>query len=89
MFKMQVNIYFTLQMDSDEEAALSVIIVATFTENIKREKGRRRKEWVKLWLQRRNSHGFHSWLLRELGLEEQVFVILLHQIQTFFCFSVF
>ena len=57
---MQVNIYFTLQMDSDEEAALSVIIVATFTENIKREKGRRRKEWVKLWLQRRNSHGFHS-----------------------------
>ena len=60
MFKMQVNIYFTLQMDSDEEAALSVIIVATFTENIKREKGRRRKEWVKLWLQRRNSHGFHS-----------------------------
>ena len=60
MFKMQVNIYFTLQMDSDEEAALSVIIVATFTENIKREKGRKRKEWVKLWLQRRNSHGFHS-----------------------------
>ena len=60
MFKMQVNIYFTLQMDSDEEAALSVITVATFTENIKREKGRRRKEWVKLWLQRRNSHGFHS-----------------------------
>ena len=60
MFKMQVNIYFTLQMDSDEEAALSVTIVATFTENIKREKGRRRKEWVKLWLQRRNSHGFHS-----------------------------
>ena len=60
MFKMQVNIYFTLQMDSDEEAALSVIIVATFTENIKREKGRRRKEWFKLWLQRRNSHGFHS-----------------------------
>ena len=57
---MQVNIYFTLQMDSDEEAALSVTIVATFTENIKREKGRRRKEWVKLWLQRRNSHGFHS-----------------------------
>ena len=60
MFKMQVNIYFTLQMDSDEEAALSVIIVATFTENIEREKARRRKEWVKLWLQRRNSHGFHS-----------------------------
>ena len=31
---------------------------------------KRRKEWVKPWLQRRNTHGFYSQLLSELHLEE-------------------
>ena len=31
---------------------------------------KRRKEWVKPWLQRRNTHGFYSQLLSELRLEE-------------------
>ena len=38
-------------MDSDEEAALAAIIIATITENIKHKKWRKRKEWVKPWLQ--------------------------------------
>ena len=45
-------------MDSDEKAALTAIIIATFTENNKRKKKSKRKEWVKPWLQRRNDHGF-------------------------------
>ena len=53
-------------MDSDEDAALAAIIIANFTENIKRKKRRQRTEWVKSWLQRQNSYGFHSQLLREL-----------------------
>ena len=57
-------------MDSDEEAAFAVIIITTFTENIKRKR-RKRKKRVKPWLQRRNSHCFHSQLLRELRLEEK------------------
>ena len=56
-------------MDSDGKVALAAIIIATFTENIKRKKRRTRKEWVKPWLQRPNSHGFHSQFLRELGQE--------------------
>ena len=40
-------------MDSDEEAALIAIIIDTFTENIKRKKRRKRKEWMKPWFQRR------------------------------------
>ena len=31
---------------------------------------KRRKEWVKPWLQCRNTHGFYSQLLSELRLEE-------------------
>ena len=43
-------------MDSDEEAALAAIIIAKFKENIKRKKRRKSKDWLKPWLQRRNSH---------------------------------
>ena len=38
-------------MDSDEEAGLVAIIIATFTGNIKRKKRKKRKEWIKLWFQ--------------------------------------
>ena len=58
-------------MGSDEEVALAAVIIATFIENHKCKKRRKRKEWVKPWLQRRNSHGFYSQLLCELRLEEK------------------
>ena len=32
-----------------------------------------RKEWVKPWLQRRNTHGFYSQLLSELHLEVEIY----------------
>ena len=47
-------------MDFDKEDALAAIIIATLAENIEGEKSRERKESVKPWIQRRNSHGFHS-----------------------------
>ena len=34
---------------------------------------KRRKEWVKPWLQRRNTHGSYSQLLSELRLEVELF----------------
>ena len=40
-------------MDSDEEAALIDIVIATFKENTNRKKRRKRKEWIKPWFQRR------------------------------------
>ena len=40
-------------MDSDEEAALIDIVIATFRENTNRKKRRKRKEWIKPWFQRR------------------------------------
>ena len=40
-------------MDSDEEAALIDIVIATFKENTDRKKRRKRKEWIKPWFQRR------------------------------------
>ena len=40
-------------MDSNEEAALVVMTLATFTGSIKCKKRRRRKEWIKPWFQRR------------------------------------
>ena len=40
-------------MDSDEEAALIGIVIATFKENTNRKKRRKRKEWIKPWFQRR------------------------------------
>ena len=49
------------------ETGLAAIIIATSTENIKRKKRRKRKEWVKPWLQGRNSHGFHLGNLRKLS----------------------
>ena len=36
----------------------------------KEDTEKRRKEWVKPWLQRRNTHGFYSQLLSELRSEE-------------------
>ena len=46
-------VLFTLQMDSEEEAALIDIVIATFKENTNRKKRRKRKEWIKPWFQRR------------------------------------
>ena len=67
-------------MNSEEEADLAAIVIATSTENIRREKRRKRKEWVNTWVQRRNSHEFYSQLRRELRLQEKDFAILLRQI---------
>ena len=67
-------------MDSEEEADLAAIVIATSTENIRREKRRKRKKWVNTWVQRQNSHEFYSQLRRELRLEEKDFAILLRQI---------
>ena len=67
-------------MDSEEEADLAAIVIATSTENIRREKRRKRKEWVNAWVKRRNLHEFYSQLRRELRLEEKDFAILLRQI---------
>ena len=67
-------------MDSEEEADLAAIVIATSTENIRREKRRKRQEWVNTWVQRQNSHEFYSQLRRELRLEEKDFAILLRQI---------
>ena len=58
-------------MDSDEEVAAAAMIVAICVENDERKKTRkRRKVWVKPWLQKRKSHGFYSQLLNELRLED-------------------
>ena len=67
-------------MESEEEADLAAIVIATSTENIRREKRRKRKEWVNTWVQRQNSREFYSQLRRELRLEEKDFAILLRQI---------
>ena len=47
--------------------AAAAIAVALCCEDDDEE---RRKDWVKPWLQRRNTHGFYSQLLSELCLEE-------------------
>ena len=65
-------------MNFEEEAAFAAIVIATSIENIKREKRRKKKEWVKPLVQRQNSHEFYSQLRRELRLEEKNFAILLH-----------
>ena len=67
-------------MESEKEADLAAIVIATSTENIRREKRRKRKEWVNAWVKRRNLHEFYSQLCRELRLEEKGFAILLRQI---------
>ena len=50
-------------MDSDEEAGLVAIIIATFTGNIKRKKRKRRKEWIKPWFQWRQHIPETFWFL--------------------------
>ena len=60
-----------MSIDSDEEAALAAVTTAIFTGNIKHKKGGRKKNGFKPWLQRQNSYGSHSRLLRELRLEEK------------------
>ena len=58
-------------MDSDDEVAAAAIIIALCSKTNGKEKTRkRRKDWVKSWLQRRESRGFYSQLLSELRLEE-------------------
>ena len=58
-------------MDSNEQAALAAIIIATFTEDNERKKRRNRNTWVKSWFQKRNSHEFHSQIVRKLRLEKK------------------
>ena len=57
--------------DSDEEVAIAIIL-AIYSEPDKRKlrKKRKRIQWVKNWLQKRDTHGFYSQLLGELRLEE-------------------
>ena len=58
-------------MDSDEEVAAAAMIIAICVENDERKKTRkRRKVWVKPWLQKRKVHVFYSQLLNELRLED-------------------
>ena len=49
------------------KVAAAAIAVALCCEE---DNEKRRKEWVKPWLQCRNTHGFYSQLLSELRLEE-------------------
>ena len=66
-------------MDSDEEPALGVIIIATFTENIKPKRSRKReRNGLNLNFKKRHSHGFYSQLLLELSpaISSSVFSIL-------------
>ena len=65
-------------MDSDDEAALTAIIITTFTENIKRKKKKKRKEWIKAWFQ-----------LRQLIPETFYFLISCYQFLIFFYFANF
>ena len=45
------------------------IIIALYCDDDKKQR-KRRIDWVKLWLQRRDGHGFYAQLLSELILEE-------------------
>ena len=51
------------------KVATASIIIALYCDDDKKPR-KRRSDWVKPWLQRRESHGFYAQLLSELKLEE-------------------
>ena len=51
------------------KVATASIIIALYCDDDKKPR-KRRSDWVKPWLQRRDSHGFYAQLLSELILEE-------------------
>ena len=51
------------------KVATASIIIALYCDDDKKPR-KRRSDWVKRWLQRRDSHGFYAQLLSELILEE-------------------
>ena len=51
------------------KVATASIIIALYCEDDKKTR-KRRSDWVKPWLRRRESHGFYAQLLGELRLEE-------------------
>ena len=52
-----------------ERVKVASIIIALYCDDDKKPR-KRRSDWVKPWLQRRESHGFYAQLLSELKLEE-------------------
>ena len=57
--------------DSDEEVAIAIILaICSEPDKRKLRKKRKRIQWVKNWLQKRDTHGFYSQLLPQLRLEE-------------------
>ena len=60
-----------VKMDELEKVKIATasIIISLYCDDDKKPR-KRRSEWAKPWLQRRESHGFYVQLLSELRLEE-------------------
>ena len=61
-----------MNMNSRKRKASAVLVILKIFEDQENPKNVRKKrnEWVKPWLKRRDTHGFYSQLLSELRLEE-------------------